>query len=79
MPPTRIVSLADLDTSMVANDDIRARNGLLLLAKGEQVSYPVLERLRSFAGEMGVVEPIQVLLPQEAHRQAEWRATTAIQ
>jgi response regulator RpfG family c-di-GMP phosphodiesterase len=74
-----IVSLADLDTSMVANDDIRARNGLLLLAKGEQVSYPVLERLRSFATEIGIVEPIQVLLPQEAHKQAELHATTAVQ
>jgi len=58
------VGLGDLDTSMVANEDIRARNGLLLLTKGEQVSYPILERLRSFATEIGIVEPIQVLLPQ---------------
>jgi hypothetical protein len=65
------VGLSDLDTSMVANEDIRARNGLLLLTKGEQVSYPILERLRSFATEIGIVEPIQVLLPQESHEPAE--------
>ena len=56
---------------MVANEDIRARNGLLLLTKGEQVSYPILERLRSFATEIGIVEPIQVLLPQGSHELAQ--------
>ena len=65
------VGLGDLDTSMVANEDIRARNGLLLLTKGEQVSYPILERLRSFATEIGIVEPIQVLLPQGSHELAQ--------
>ena len=75
---TAMVGVADLDTSMVANEDIRARNGLLLLTKGEQVSFPVLERLRSFATEIGIVEPIQVLLPQEPDKEAESEMETAV-
>jgi response regulator RpfG family c-di-GMP phosphodiesterase len=71
------VGLSDLDTSMVANEDIRARNGLLLLTKGEQVSYPILERLRSFATEIGIVEPIQVLLPQGSQKPAESEVAAA--
>ena len=66
-----VVGLGDLDTSMVANADIRARNGLLLLTKGEPISTPNLERLRSFATEIGIVEPIQVLLPQGSRKPAE--------
>ena len=66
-----VVGLGDLDTSMVANEDIRARNGLLLLTKGEPISTPNLERLRSFATEIGIAEPIQVLLPQGSRKPVE--------
>jgi len=34
------VGLSDLDTSMVANEDIRARNGLLLLTKENRFPIP---------------------------------------
>jgi response regulator RpfG family c-di-GMP phosphodiesterase len=59
------VSAVNLDTSMVADEDIRARNGQVLVPKGEQLTCPLLERLRSFATAVGIVEPIKVLLPQE--------------
>jgi response regulator RpfG family c-di-GMP phosphodiesterase len=59
------VNAVNLDTSMVANQDIRARNGQVLVPKGEQLTRPLLERLRSFATAVGIVEPIQVLMPQE--------------
>jgi hypothetical protein len=50
---------------MVADQDIRALNGQVLVPKGEQLTRPLLERLRSFATAVGIDEPIQVLLPQE--------------
>jgi hypothetical protein len=59
------VAAVNLDTSMVADEDIRARNGQVLVPKGEQLTSPLLERLRSFATAVGIVEPIKVLLPQE--------------
>jgi hypothetical protein len=60
------VTADDLDTSMVADEDIRALNGLVLVGKGEQLTNPLLERLRSFAAAVGIVQPVRVLLPQEA-------------
>lgn len=58
------VNVVDLDTSMVADEDIRARNGMVLVAKGEQLTYPLRERVRSFATAVGIVEPVRVLSPQ---------------
>jgi hypothetical protein len=60
------VTAVNLDTSMVADEDIRALNGQVLVPKGEQLTCPLLERLRCFATAVGIVEPIRVLLPQEA-------------
>jgi FixJ family two-component response regulator len=59
------VTIVDLDTSMVADEDIRALNGQVLVRKGEQLTDPLLERLRSFVAAVGIVEPIKVVLPQE--------------
>lgn len=61
----RLVHQDELDTSMVAAEDIRARNGLVLLAKGEPLSCPALERMHNLATEIGMVEPIHVLVPME--------------
>ena len=60
------VGLSDLDTSMVADEDIRALSGQVLVPKGEQLTCPLLERLRSFATAVGIVEPVKVLSPQDA-------------
>jgi len=65
-----VVGLGDLDTSMVANEDIRARNGLLLLTKENR--FPRQPgAAASFATEIGIIEPIQVLLPQGSRKPAE--------
>ena len=61
----RFVRQHELDTSMIAAADIRARNGLVLLAKGEPLSCPALERMHSLASEIGMVEPIHVLVPAQ--------------
>ncbi len=53
----------DLAVDMVIHEDILASNGLLLVAKGQAISLPVLERLRSFHEGMGVVEPVLVRVP----------------
>jgi CheY-like chemotaxis protein len=56
------VLLADLTTSMVADEDIRAVNGLLLVPKGGPITFLSLERVRTFASELGVIEPMSVLI-----------------
>ncbi|MHB8078226.1 MAG: response regulator [Candidatus Krumholzibacteriia bacterium] len=62
--PIQALRVKDLAVDMVIHEDILASNGLLLVAKGQAISLPVLERLRSFHEGMGVVEPVLVRVPQ---------------
>jgi hypothetical protein len=57
----RLVNLAQLRTKMIVHSDVRARNGLLLLAKDQEVTETAIARLRSFAQTVGIVEPLQVM------------------
>ena len=61
----RLVS--ELNTTMVANQDICTRTGVLLLPKGEELTMPMIERLRGFAATVGISQPISVLIPHASH------------
>jgi hypothetical protein len=61
----RAVRVQDLKHKMVVDEDVKAKTGLLLLAKGQEVSFAVIARLRSLAQTVGVVEPIRVVLPRD--------------
>jgi FixJ family two-component response regulator len=56
----KTVTLDQLTTFMVLAEEVRAENGLLLVAAGQNVTAPVIERLHGFAKSVGVVEPIWV-------------------
>lgn len=58
----RVFKSAELRTAMVVDQDVRSKNGLLLLAKGQEVTPSVLCRLKAFASKTGIVEPIRVLV-----------------
>jgi len=60
----RIVKAAELFSTMVVDQDVRARNGLLLLSKGQEVTPSVMGRLKAFALKIGITEPIRVLVPR---------------
>jgi CheY-like chemotaxis protein len=62
----RLVHVRQLETFMVLDEDVRARNGFLLAAKGHEVTTPLIHRLRSFRLGIGVVEPFRVLMPGDA-------------
>jgi response regulator RpfG family c-di-GMP phosphodiesterase len=57
----RSVTVVQLKTHMIVHQDVCCRNGLLLLAKGQEVTASALVRLKSFAQTVGVVEPIRVV------------------
>jgi len=59
----RLLGVRDLSFGMIADEDIRAANGMLLVARGQEMTYPVLARLQNFARQVGVSEPFQVILP----------------
>jgi CheY-like chemotaxis protein len=59
----RLVHVRQLETFMVLDEDVHARNGFLLAPKGHELTTPLIHRLRSFRLGIGVVEPFRVLMP----------------
>ena len=49
---------------MLTAGEIREKDGGPLLEEQQEVTVPVLERLPKWAERVGVIEPIQVSLPQ---------------
>ncbi|MGB2821888.1 MAG: HD domain-containing phosphohydrolase [Phycisphaerae bacterium] len=56
----------ELDAHMILDEDVHAENGNLLVTRGQELTFPVLERLRRWSRGMGVKEPIRVLVPNYA-------------
>ncbi len=63
---TRIedIGVSELKAGMVADEDIWSKEGTLLVPKGQEVTHPLLARLRNFSKgpdiETGVAEPFRV-------------------
>lgn len=58
------LKVSDIRISMVSDQEVRTRSGLLLMAVGQEVTKPILERLISFSRTVGVVEPIRMRVVQ---------------
>jgi response regulator RpfG family c-di-GMP phosphodiesterase len=58
----REVDLKGLSTRMVLDQDVQTAAGMLLVPKGEEVTFAMLQRLRNFAKGQGVKEPLRVLV-----------------
>jgi hypothetical protein len=61
----RVLRVRDLCPGMVLEEDIRTVTGGLVLAKGHEVSFALIERLRSYRQRVGVVEPFRGLVQGE--------------
>ncbi len=59
------VGLDELKVGMVTVDDVRIDTGLIVLARGQEITEPLLERLGHFARRAGIEEPIRVHAPKE--------------
>ncbi len=59
----RQVRIDQLETGMLLAEDVISLRGMLLVAKGQEISPVLMTRLRTFAGIGGVQEPIKVLVP----------------
>lgn len=57
---SRAVTVAQLKSGMVVAADVYGKNGVLVLAKDQEVTPPVMARLQSFAITAGIVEPLLV-------------------
>ena len=59
----RRVSTLKLATGMVLDQDVRNREGLLLVAKGQEISSALLAKLENFARAGLIDKEVQVLVP----------------
>lgn len=66
----RALPLRQLTTQMIINNDVLSKTGLLLMAKGQQITDSALARLSNFAQAVGVAEPISVILPHRSERKS---------
>ncbi len=67
----RTVHADELAMGMVLDQDLRARNGLVLLRQGQEITFAVLERLRAFARGVGIEEPVRVKVAAGSSAAAE--------
>ncbi len=58
----RILSLGvdDITVGMIAEEDITAKNGAMILPRGQEISWSVLQALYNFNRQVGIIEPITV-------------------
>jgi len=59
----RAVHVLDLNPGMVLQEEIRTKVGVLLVGKGQEVSYPLLVRLRNYYQRRAIPEKVLVLVP----------------
>jgi len=65
----RALPVRELDAHMVLDEDVHAANGNLLVTRGQELTFPILERLRRWTHGVGVKEPIRVLVPRYGSRE----------
>jgi response regulator RpfG family c-di-GMP phosphodiesterase len=63
------VGIGGLSVGMILGQDVVSREEKLLISKGQEVSQPLVERLKNYAEVSGVREPIRVFVP--AREEAE--------
>jgi response regulator RpfG family c-di-GMP phosphodiesterase len=58
LPVIEELALQSVKSGMVLAGDVKARTGMLLVARGQRVTIQMLERLKNFDLRVGVLEPI---------------------
>lgn len=56
----------DVTVGMTFGEDLKSGKGLLLIARGQEVTPALLERMRNFSAELAIREPVRMLLPNPA-------------
>ncbi len=59
----KLLKVREIEEGMKINEDIRTKNGLLLVTKGHKVNYPLLLRLRNYWNQRMIDEKLRVSIP----------------
>ena len=60
------VAIRDVSVGMVFGEDLKSGKGLLLIARGQEVTPALLERMRNFSSELAIREPVPMLFHNPA-------------
>jgi response regulator RpfG family c-di-GMP phosphodiesterase len=59
----KVVPISDLAPGMILEEEVKTNTGLLLVAKGQEVTYPLLVRLKNFHQRKAISDKVLVLAP----------------
>ena len=57
----RNVKIGELHTNMVFDQDVKAKNGVVLITKGQEVTITTMEMLKTFHRGIGIEQPFRVI------------------
>ncbi len=64
------LNIAQIAEGMIAAEDIHAKNGVLIIPKGQTITHTLLQGLKNFSTQVGVVEPVRVQIGAAAQETA---------
>jgi hypothetical protein len=59
----RAVPIAKLTSGMILQQEVRTHSGMLVVTKGQEVTYPLLIKLANFAQRRAIDDKLMVLVP----------------
>jgi response regulator RpfG family c-di-GMP phosphodiesterase len=62
----RLVEVCDLEPGMIVNEEIRSTIGLLLAGKGQEVTYPLVVRMKNFHRRQLISNKVSVLVKRDS-------------
>jgi len=69
------VNIEDVGIGMLAEEDIVAKNGTMVLPKGQKITWASLQGLHNFHRKVGIIEPVRVSLPPDDEPEQEQEET----
>lgn len=69
------IGVKDLTTHMIIAEDVTTTDGMLLVSKGQEVTSSLCQRLRNFAKNRRIEEPVRVLAQTQTDPRAVLNAT----
>jgi response regulator RpfG family c-di-GMP phosphodiesterase len=63
------LSFKDVIPGMIAFEDVFAKNGAMLIPKGQEITWPVIQSLTNFEKQIGIVEPIRVRMAEQEEQE----------
>ena len=60
------ISIREMSTGMILSEDLRSSNGMLMVARNQEISYPLLVRIRNLHAKSPFPGKIRVKVPQHA-------------